>query len=184
MATAMAFPEAKRGRGNIDPSKCDSESHFSQKTLERARYVLRNSPMVEGDRYPRRCLSTNVHRRHLTKGQQAMAVALAYPESKQGKRNKETSGLNHEVEESYIRRARFVLRHCLDKAEEVLLNSNYPLTKAYHDSSRPYREGSIIPFPVVAFSRLYRVAASRRHSSAMPRAHSRNSALARYGYRG
>ena len=56
MATAMAFPEAKRGRGNIDPSKCDSESHFSQKTLERARYVLRNSPMVEGDRYPRRCL--------------------------------------------------------------------------------------------------------------------------------
>lgn len=31
-------------------------------------------------------LSANVHRRHLTKGQQAMAVALAFPETQQGKR--------------------------------------------------------------------------------------------------
>ena len=56
MATAMAFPEAKKGRGNIDPAKCDSESHFSQKTLERARYVLRNNPIPEGADYPQRCL--------------------------------------------------------------------------------------------------------------------------------
>ena len=52
MATAMAFPEAKRGRGNIDPAKCASESHFSQKTLERARYVLRNNPIPEGQNPP------------------------------------------------------------------------------------------------------------------------------------
>lgn len=63
-----------------------------------------------------------------------MAVALAYPESRQGKRDKTTSGLNHDVEESYIRRARFVLRHCGDKAEEVLRNAKYPLTVAYEEA--------------------------------------------------
>lgn len=129
MATAMAFPEAKRGRGNIDPSKCDSESHFSQKTLERARYVLRNSPMMEGERYPRRCLSTNVHRRHLTKGQQAMAVALAYPNPEQGKRETSLKIKEVGINAGYISQARFIIRHCLDKAEEVLLNPNYTLNK-------------------------------------------------------
>lgn len=74
-------------------------------------------------------LSANVHRRHLTKGQQAMATALAYPESEQGKRK--TSLLNNEVSGGYIRQARFVLRHCRDKAEEVLRNAKYPLTVAY-----------------------------------------------------
>ncbi|HOW75981.1 MAG TPA: hypothetical protein P5102_04320 [Candidatus Competibacteraceae bacterium] len=39
-------------------------------------------------------LSANVHRRHLTKGQQAMATALAYPETRQDK--KRTSELNSE----------------------------------------------------------------------------------------
>ena len=70
MATAMAFPEAKQGKKDIATSDLESDV-FGKKTLQRARYVLRNSPMVEGERYPRRCLSTNVHRRHLTKGQQA-----------------------------------------------------------------------------------------------------------------
>lgn len=49
-----------------------------------------------------------------------MAVALAYPESKQGKKNKETSVFNTEVSDSYLKHARFVLRNCRDKAEEVL----------------------------------------------------------------
>lgn len=78
-------------------------------------------------------LSANVHRRHLTKGQQAMAVALAYPESKQGKKDKATSVFNTEVSSAYLNHARFVLRNCAEKAEEVLRNPHYPLTKAYED---------------------------------------------------
>lgn len=76
-------------------------------------------------------LSANVHRRHLTKGQQAMATALAYPNIEQGKR--ETSLKIKEVglNAGYISQARFVLRHCRDKAEEVLRNADYPLTTAY-----------------------------------------------------
>jgi hypothetical protein len=73
-------------------------------------------------------MSANVHRRHLTKGQQAMATALAYPDGEQGKRK--TSLLNNEVSGAYVRQARFVLRNCRDKAIEVLRNSKYPLTVA------------------------------------------------------
>ncbi len=40
-----------------------------------------------------------------------MVTAMAYPEGRQGK--KDTSGLNHEVDMSYVRRARFVLRNNL-----------------------------------------------------------------------
>lgn len=55
-----------------------------------------------------------------------MAVALAYPNSEQGKRT--TSLFNNEVSGGYVRQARFVLRRCRDKAEEVLRNAKYPLT--------------------------------------------------------
>ena len=60
-----------------------------------------------------------------------MAVALAFPETQQGKRA--ASLLNNEVSSGYVRQARFVLHHCLDKAEEVLRNPHYPLTKAYEE---------------------------------------------------
>jgi uncharacterized protein with von Willebrand factor type A (vWA) domain len=41
-----------------------------------------------------------------------MAVALVYPESKQGKKDQATSVLNTDVSGSYLKHARFVLRHC------------------------------------------------------------------------
>ena len=80
-------------------------------------------------------LSANVHRRHLTKGQQAMATALAYPDVEKGGRGKK-SVLNTElsVSSGYLAHARFVLRNCRDKALEVLRNSKYPLTVAYEEA--------------------------------------------------
>lgn len=57
-----------------------------------------------------------------------MAVALAYPNPEKGGRGKKT-GLNPEfigTDASYINKARFVLRNCRDKAEEVLRNAHYP----------------------------------------------------------
>lgn len=81
-------------------------------------------------------LSANVHRRHLTKGQQAMATALAYPDKEKGGRGRK-SGLSPEflsADQSYINKARFVLRHCRDKAEDVLRNATYPLTLAYEEA--------------------------------------------------
>ena len=77
-------------------------------------------------------LSANVHRRHLTKGQQAMATALAYPNPEKGGRGKRLKDSNvfEGIDGGNLSRARFVLRHCRDKAEEVLRNAKYPLTVA------------------------------------------------------
>ena len=61
-------------------------------------------------------MSANVHRRHLTKGQQAMAHALAYPESTQGKQDTSLKISEVRTSSAYIRQARFVLRNCRDKA--------------------------------------------------------------------
>ena len=53
----------------------------------------------------------NIHRRHMTKGQRAMAVAMIYPEPEQGK--SKTSVIITEVgfAASYLSHARTVLRH-------------------------------------------------------------------------
>ena len=77
-------------------------------------------------------LSANVHRRHLTKGQQAMATALVFPDDGERGRGKKSLANNDfsGASSGYIRQARFVLRHCRDKAEEVLRNAKYPLTVA------------------------------------------------------
>ena len=64
-----------------------------------------------------------------------MAVALAKPEPEKGKRNdllNNSTGLD--FDKASLSRARFVLRHCRDKAEEVLRNAKYPLTVAYEEA--------------------------------------------------
>lgn len=90
-------------------------------------------------------LSANVHRRHLTKGQQAMATALAYPDTEKGGRGKKSLANNDfsGASSGYIRQARFVLRNCRDKAIEVLRNSKYPLTVAYEEAQAIVEEQRI-----------------------------------------
>ena len=83
-------------------------------------------------------LSANVHRRHLTKGQQAMATALMYPDPEKGGRGKKLNSSKNEefkvISSGNLSMARFVLRNCRDKAEEVLRNAKYPLTVAYEEA--------------------------------------------------
>ena len=64
MAFAMQWPETFKVGRKKKGEMVDSSNQFDKSLLSRARYVLRNSPMVEGERYPRRCLSANVNRRH------------------------------------------------------------------------------------------------------------------------
>ena len=59
-----------------------------------------------------------------------MATALAYPEASKLKRAGSSSFLKKDQDapsEGHISKARFVLRNCRDKAEEVLRNATYPL---------------------------------------------------------
>ena len=65
-----------------------------------------------------------------------MAVALAYPNPEKGGRGKRLKDSNvfDGIDGGNLSRARFVLRHCRDKAEEVLRNAKYPLTVAYEEA--------------------------------------------------
>jgi hypothetical protein len=63
-------------------------------------------------------LSSNIARRHLTKGQRAMATAMLYPDTQQGRRD--TSPKNGEVGPEYVRMARVVRRAAPDLAASVL----------------------------------------------------------------
>jgi hypothetical protein len=52
----VVVPQMKRN--DLKPLDLKSEGcDFSEKTLSRARYVLRNNPIADGKRYPDRCLA-------------------------------------------------------------------------------------------------------------------------------
>lgn len=78
-------------------------------------------------------LATNVNRRHLSKGQRAMAVAKLYPEGQQGQKG--TSLKNHDVDRSYVSQARTVLRFLPEIAHEVMAGK-IPLNDAYVSAQR------------------------------------------------
>lgn len=81
----------------------------------------------DGDAAIAYIISTNVNRRHLSKGQRAMAVAMAYPVSHQGQR---TSIKITEVSESYVQHARIVLLGDPEAAKSVMAGA-IPLDQAY-----------------------------------------------------
>ena len=68
-----------------------------------------------------------------------MAVALAYPDTEKGGRGKKLNSSKNEefnrVSAGNLSMARFVLRNCRDKAEEVLRNARP--TIAYWNPTRP-----------------------------------------------
>lgn len=71
-------------------------------------------------------LGSNINRRHMTKGQRAMAVAMIYPNSGRGQT---PNNLGFAAE--YVRQARTVLKHTPSLTSNVLsgkaaLNDAYP----------------------------------------------------------
>ena len=70
-------------------------------------------------------MSSNIHRRHMTKGQRAMAVAMIFPEpatvKRRGSGSSETEDLG--VSANYLSSARTVLKHAPDIADGVLSGS-------------------------------------------------------------
>jgi hypothetical protein len=85
-------------------------------------------------------LAANVTRRHLTKGQQAMAYAKAYPEGEnpKGGRGKENLPVTGNFRRELLRQARFVLRWTPDQANQVMEGAS--LEEAYRIASDQKRE--------------------------------------------
>lgn len=65
-------------------------------------------------------LSSNIARRHMTKGQRAMAVAMLYPEPTKYRRGGANAGNTPELDKGYLSHARTVLKWAPELADAVL----------------------------------------------------------------
>ncbi len=77
--------------------------------------------------------AANIHRRHLTKGQRAMAVAMIYPGPEKGGRGKK-SFATKEFSQAALSKARTVLERTPDLPVSVLSGST-SLDEAYKEAS-------------------------------------------------
>jgi hypothetical protein len=74
-------------------------------------------------------ISVNINRRHMTKGQRAMAMAMIHPEPEKGGRGKKGK-VNLEFSSMLLSQARTVFAQTPDAAKQVLAG-NIPLADAY-----------------------------------------------------
>ncbi len=77
-------------------------------------------------------ISKNIHRRNMTKGQRAMAVALIYPEPEKGGRGKKSGNSKENLGFStmLLSNARTVLQYAKDHVRDVMSGA-MPLDEAY-----------------------------------------------------
>jgi ParB-like chromosome segregation protein Spo0J len=73
--------------------------------------------------------SVNLHRRNISKGQQAMALAMIYPEDSKGGRGKKNKEFNSGFSAKRLQQARSVLRFSRPLADEVISGTT-PLNDA------------------------------------------------------
>jgi hypothetical protein len=79
-------------------------------------------------------ISTNITRRHLSKGQRAMAIAKLYPEPEKGGRGKNSLKIK-ELNAGYVSQARTVLAW-LPQAADAVLAGTKPLGEAYAEATK------------------------------------------------
>jgi len=86
-------------------------------------------------------ISENINRRHMTKGQRAMAVAMIYPDGEKGGRGKVSmfSGEFSKYMQNAISEARTILSYAPDAAQSVLAGGT-PLTDAYKTAQSRKRD--------------------------------------------
>lgn len=82
-------------------------------------------------------LSENIMRRHMTKGQRAMAVAMMYPEGQKGKKLNYSTG----VDKGYVSQARTVLKYAPEYTESVLAGAK-SLSEAYEEAKQRKSAGN------------------------------------------
>lgn len=78
-------------------------------------------------------LSANINRRHMTKGQRAIVVAMIYPEPQKLRRKDSSPFETKELSSGKLSQARTVLRHAPDLADSVI-NGSISLDNAYEEA--------------------------------------------------
>ena len=83
--------------------------------------------MLNGEDPTKFVISANIHRRMMNKGQQAIAVAMVYPETEVGGKGKKAAGTKAAESAGFSRKrledARVILKHAPDLAHQVLQGS-------------------------------------------------------------
>jgi len=136
---AKMYPEPESGN-SVDPFPIRNQLTTTQKkNIACARTVLASRPelavgairLILNIRFPKPVSCCDTSRRHMKKSAQAIAIAMMYPETEQGKRS--TSLKIKEVNSGYISMARLVLRYQPALADGVLAGDE-SLTAAYEDA--------------------------------------------------
>jgi ParB-like chromosome segregation protein Spo0J len=78
-------------------------------------------------------LAANIKRRHMSKGQQAMAVAKIYPEPTKLKRKGSSFNVDQEFDPTYVSYARTILKFASELADHVLFGTT-SLNEAYEEA--------------------------------------------------
>src|SRR5262245_31292829 len=78
-------------------------------------------------------LGSNIRRRHMTKGQQAMATAMIFPDPEKRGRGNKKSLLSKEFSQARISQARTVLKYTPEDAKNVLAGT-VQLNEAYNEA--------------------------------------------------
>ncbi|MGO6724414.1 hypothetical protein ACCS51_25940 [Rhizobium ruizarguesonis] len=125
MARAILTKDVKQGSRTDLSGTSQQSSEVSAEYIRRARFVLRHNEalaqsVMNGVDVRQVILAENINRRHLTKGQRAMAVAMMYPEPEKGGRGK-NSKVTLEFSSQLLSQARTVLAHSRPLADSVFV---------------------------------------------------------------
>ncbi|MBR0671164.1 hypothetical protein [Neoroseomonas soli] len=124
MALAMHYPAAATlKRKGSSGSLAAKHQGVSAERLSRARAVLRWSRGTAEAAIVALIVSKNTARRHMSKGQLAMALAMHFPEAKRGRGNKDEAAKGEAASHftpRLLQQARAVLRWARGTAEQVM----------------------------------------------------------------
>jgi hypothetical protein len=76
--------------GRVDGKPLLVDGRNRREACRRAGIVPHYTLLEDGEDLPARIISENVYRRHMTKGQRAMVVAMIHPEGEKGGRGNKT----------------------------------------------------------------------------------------------
>lgn len=98
---------------------------------------------IENDEQARALIvSANLQRRNMTKGQQAIAHAMIYPDPKRGMHSELSGSTRNSFDKAHLSRARAVLRASPDELAPQVLSGALTLDKAHAEVTKRQQEAS------------------------------------------
>lgn len=120
-----------------EPCLIDGRNRLAACTIAK---VQPTSTRLNGEDPVAYIISANINRRHMTKGQRAMAVAMIHPEPKRGMHS-ELKHSTRDFDRGYLSKARTVLQ-VLPELGKSVLGGSVTLSEGYEEAMRVRKEQS------------------------------------------